>query len=276
MKFKDVLKEHYQKFGLRLINLLAFGAQYEVVQRFYGDDRRHQYDCYLHKDSGDSRPKIIFLYGGNWQSGSRGDYRFVADTLCALGFDVFVPDYRLYPEARFAQILEDTSRAVNRIMADISHGPVFLMGHSAGAQIGALLTLNKALLQSPERISGFIGLAGPYDFYPFTEDSHWDLFAPKEKYWESQPVNFVNRDAPPLYLLHGETDNRVRRGHSKSLMEKQQEAGGRARREVYENMGHIDIILSFSRIHRGKSQVVKDVNDFILANLGELSPAKLQ
>jgi len=271
LKFNDVIKVHYQKLGLHLINVLAQGTHYRVVRRNYGDNHRHQYDCYLHKDNDDSRPKIIFLYGGNWQSGSRGDYRFVADTLCNLGFDVFVPDYRLYPEARFEQIIEDTSRAVNAIMTDIRKGPVFVMGHSSGAQLGALLTLNKTLLQSPERIRGFIGLAGPYDFYPFTEDSHWDLFAPAEKYPESQPVNFVTRDAPPLYLLHGETDKRVRRGHSKSLMEKQRQAGGRASREVYENMGHVDIILSFSRIHRRKSQVVKDINDFILENSDEHS-----
>lgn len=261
------MKGHYQNLGLSLINLLARSASYSVAQRCYGDSHRHQYDCYLHKDKNDSRPKVIFLYGGNWQSGARGDYRFVADTLCTLGFDVFIPDYRLYPEARFQQILEDTANAVNRIMADFSHGPIFMIGHSAGAQMGALLTLNKALLQTPERIRGFIGLAGPYDFFPFTEDSHWDLFAPEEKYPDSQPVNFVNSDAPPLYLLHGEADSRVRRGHSKSLMEKQREAGGRASREVYANMGHIDILLSFSRIHRRKSRVIKDIKRFILENV---------
>jgi acetyl esterase/lipase len=271
LKFNEVIKQRYQKLGLQIINGLAHGAQYRVARRNYGDNIRHQYDCYLHNDNDDSRPQVIFLYGGNWQSGARSDYRFVADTLCSLGFDVYVPDYRLYPEARFEQIIEDTSRAVDAIMADIANGPVFMMGHSAGAQLGALLTLNKRLLKSPEKIRGFIGLAGPYDFYPFTEDSHWDLFAPEEKYPESQPVNFVTQDAPPLYLLHGELDNRVRRGHSKSLMEKQREAGGQARREVYENMGHVDIILSFSRIHRQKSQVVKDINDFILEIVDEAS-----
>lgn len=265
------MREKYQTFGLRLINLLARGRHYNVVQRFYGDGHRHQYDSYLHRDFNENRPKIVFLYGGNWRSGSRGDYRFVADTLCTLGFDVFIPDYRLYPEARFAQILEDICQVVNKIMSDFSRGPVFILGHSSGAQLGALITLNRKLLNTPERINGFIGLAGPYDFYPFTEDSHWDLFAPEEKYAESQPVNFVNARAPSLYLLHGESDNRVRRGHSKSLMEKQLQVGGRASREVYKNMGHVDIILSFSRLHRRRSQVVKDIERFILENLDDPS-----
>lgn len=114
-----------------------------------------------------------------------------------------------------------------------------------------------------------MGLAGPYDFFPYTEDSHWELFAPAEKYPESQPVNFVNADAPPLYLLHGKEDKRVRRGHSKSLMEKQQAVGGRASREVYDGMGHIDIILSLSRIYRAKSKVLLDIKRFVLEESAE-------
>ena len=113
-----------------------------------------------------------------------------------------------------------------------------------------------------------MGLAGPYDFYPFTEDSHWDLFAPEASYRQSQPVNYVRRDAPPLYLLHGEDDRRVRRGHSKSLMEKQQAAGGVASREVYPDMSHVGILLSFSRLHRRRSRVVADVEKFFEGVLG--------
>ena len=138
-----------------------------------------------------------------------------------------------------------------------------LMGHSAGAQLAALLTLDTSLLEDSSRLKGCVGLAGPYDFFPFTEDSHWDLFAPEAHYRQSQPVNFVRHDAPPLYLLHGEDDRRVRRGHSKSLMEKQQAAGGIASREVYPGMTHIGIVLAFSRLHRRKSRVVADVRHFI-------------
>ncbi len=263
LKFREVLQENYQKIGLKLINTLAQAGHYEIRGGSYGENARHQYDSYLHRDHNADRPSVIFLYGGNWQSGSRHDYRFVADTLCNLGFDAYIPDYRLYPEVKFEQILEDSRRAVNKIMAGIAQGPVFLMGHSAGAQIGALLTLDERLLDQTERIRGFVGLAGPYDFYPFTEDAHWDLFGNEASYPDSQPVNFVHGAAPPLYLLHGEVDKRVRRGHSKSLMEKQIACGGRASREVYEGLGHVEILLSFTRWHRHKSRVVRDLNCFI-------------
>ena len=109
----------------------------------------------------------------------------------------------------------------------------------------------------------FRSLSGPYDFFPFTEDDHWDLFGPAELYPCSQPVNFVQADAPPLYLLHGREDTRVRRGHSKSLMEKQVAAGGVASREVYDGMGHIDAVVSFSRIHRRNSPLIRDIHSYI-------------
>ena len=76
-------------------------------------------------------------------------------------------------------------------------------------------------------------------------------------------VNFVNNLSPELYLLHGASDQRVRRGNSKSLMEKQLAAGGKASREVYSNMGHADTILSFSRLHRRKNRLVRDIQYFI-------------
>jgi len=142
---------------------------------------------------------------------------------------------------------------------------IFIMGHSAGAQLGALLCLDKSLLDEglSKRINGFIGMAGPYDFYPFSDSDHWDLFGPESQYAQSQAVNFVHANTPPLYLLHGETDMRVRRGNSKSLMQKVNAVGGAASREVYKQLGHVDIILSFTRIHRKKSPLIKDISQFL-------------
>lgn len=256
----------WQRLGLFAINALARSVPSVPTVREqvrYGSQPRHHLDCYRHADDV-TRPTVVFFYGGNWQSGRRQDYRFVADTLMTLGCDVVIPDYRLYPHVRFADILKDACQAVETVLARLPDDrPLLLMGHSAGAQLGALLTLDASLLSDNQRIAGFIGLAGPYDFYPFTEDEHWELFGPEEAYPASQPVNFVRPDAAPLCLLHGEIDQRVRRGHSKSLMQKQQAVRGIAQREVYPDMGHVDILLQFTRLHRRRSKVVRDVGRFI-------------
>lgn len=247
----------YEKVGLALINALAMNPGWSKETIAFGDHDRQAIDAYQHPGKPEGRAAVLFFYGGNWQSGRRQDYRFVADTLFRLGVDVFVADYRLYPEVRFGEIHADARDAL-ALVREHHSGPLVVMGHSAGAQLGSLLAL-----RHPETVQGFVGLAGPYDFFPFTEPGHEDLFAPESAYPESQPVNFVRPDAPPLYLLHGYDDNRVRRGHSKSLMEKQQAAGGEASREVYEKVGHVDIILSFTAWQRAKSPVVRDISAFL-------------
>ncbi len=252
-----------ERAGLFAINAMARGTPLVRETLFHGEHERHALDWYRLPDSPNA-PAVIFFYGGNWRSGRRQDYRFIADTLATLGCASFIADYRLYPHVRFGEILEDAIGATRLALSQLGEQqPVFLMGHSAGAQIAALLSLDPALVEGRERITGMIGLAGPYDFYPFSEDDHFDLFGPEEHYPQSQPVNFVRPDAPALYLLHGREDNRVRRGHSKSLMEKQQAVGGRAEREVYDDLGHVDILLEFIRPRRARSPVVRDVRAFI-------------
>ena len=261
----------WQAFGLRVINAIARTVPTVHEALAYGTEARHHLDWYRHADDAE-RPVVLFFYGGNWRSGRRRDYRFVADTLLTLGCDAVVPDYRLYPHVRFSEILLDARRATEAVIERLPPDrPLILMGHSAGAQIGALLTLDARQLSDPTRVAAFVGLAGPYDFYPFTEDDHWELFGPEEAWAASQPVNFVRADAPPLYLLHGEIDRRVHRGHSKSLMERQRAAGGRAEREVYEGMAHVDIITQFSRLHRRRSAVIRDLGRF-LAGFGARPP----
>jgi len=268
LKIKEVSGILYRNLGLRLVNTLARRGNYQLRQNIdYGNKGRNRLDYYL-ADGDPDRPTVLFFYGGNWRSGEKADYRFVADTLACNGFNVIIPDYRQYPEVRFSTIQEDTVNATKWALDNLPENQkLYLMGHSSGAQLGALICLNDSLLCCPsdrqQPIHGFIGLAGPYDFFPFTEDDHWDLFSPEERYPESQPVNYVSANAPPMYLLHGQDDTRVRRGHSKSLMEKIQAAGGHAKREVYANTDHVGILLSFTQLHRRGSPVVKDVVEFL-------------
>lgn len=216
----------YQRIGLWVINRIARSADYVVREDIkYGDHDRQGLDHYTLKAS-NNPATVLFFYGGNWRSGRKQDYRFVADTLLKLGFNVIIPDYRLYPLVRFPDIRDDAIKALEQADDLVRDSDLYLMGHSAGAQLAALLSLDQNLSLSHGRIKGCIGMSGPYDFYPFTDDDHWDLFSPASCYQESQAVNYVQPEAPPLYLLHGADDARVRRGHSKSLMEKQQAVGG--------------------------------------------------
>ena len=73
---------------------------------------RQRLDLYLPHDPRARRRLVVFLYGGGWDAGARRTYRFIGQMLAASGFAVAIPDYRLYPEARFPDFIEDTAAAV--------------------------------------------------------------------------------------------------------------------------------------------------------------------
>jgi acetyl esterase/lipase len=102
------------------------------------------------------------------------------------------------------------------------------MGHSAGAHIAALLTLDGDYLDSEgvdrTRVAGFIGLSGPYDFLPIESGYLLDVF-PEDSREQSQPTRFVSGDAPPTLLVHGLDDTLVEPGNSRRLAAALREAG---------------------------------------------------
>ncbi|MEA2731474.1 MAG: hypothetical protein QOF70_5949, partial [Acetobacteraceae bacterium] len=158
-------------------------AETQDVRYAAGD--RHQLDIYA-PEGERSAPVIVFIYGGGWKDGNKGDYRFVAATLASRGFLTVVPDYRLFPSVRFPAFLRDNAAAVAWTKGNISRyggdpGRIFLMGHSAGAYNVAMLTLDKQWLgadglDADRDIAGTIGLAGPYDFLPLHDPELEDIF----------------------------------------------------------------------------------------------------
>ena len=78
----------------------------------YGPQPRQRLDVYVPAGPAVTRSVIVFFYGGNWQSGDKAGYRFVAESLTRHGHIVVIPDYRVYPAAVFPGFVEDSARAV--------------------------------------------------------------------------------------------------------------------------------------------------------------------
>lgn len=202
-------------------------------------------------------PIVVFLHGGSWRHGDREGYRFVGQRLAQAGALVLVPDYRKAPAHAFPDFMHDTARAVawakangERLGGDPSR--VFVMGHSAGAHIVALLATDARYLRSvglkPRDLAGVVALAGPYDFLPLTDPELHEVFG-EEKQWPlSQPVNFADGDEPPFLLLHGRKDRIVWAINSERLKARLDAGGSPARYVPIDGTGHIGILLSL----RGK------------------------
>ena len=196
-------------------------------------------------------------------------------SLAAAGIIAAIPDYRLYPDVTFPGFVEDGARAVSAVLEASRAGgsgipagdhPIFLMGHSAGAHIAALLTYDERYLRRAgvpaSAIAGFIGLAGPYDFLPLTSDRFRRIF-PAETRAASQPIDFVDAADPPALLISGTDDRTVEPRNSQALAETVQHEGGRAELRLYPDVGHIAAVLGFSTTIAGDSEIREAVLAFI-------------
>ncbi len=238
----------------------------------YGNFDRQKLDVYVPADAKAGRPVVVFFYGGRWSGGSKNDYLFAAQGLVSRGFIAVLADYRVYPEVKFPGFVEDAAQAVAWTRAHIkSYGgdpqKLFIMGHSAGAHIAALLALDKHYLHdvggSTDWLSGMIGLAGPYDFLPLEDADLQDMFGPPERYPLSQPINFANGSAPPMLLMHGEDDLTVWPRNTMHLAAKIREQGGQVKTIYYKGQGHVTIVSAMATLLNSKVTVLDDAAAFV-------------
>lgn len=217
-------------------------------------------------------PVVLFLYGGRWQSGSRDEYAFVGRRLAEAGILTLVADYRLFPQARFPDFVDDAAQAVQWARRNAAgHGGdperIFLAGHSAGAHIVALLATDPRYLaridMRPDALAGVIGIAGPYDFLPLTDRDLQDIFGPEPDWPESQPVNFVDGDEPPFLLLHGTGDLLVWLRNSERLHARLEAANIPSELRRYPGVGHIRILSAFR--YPALGETAQDLIRFVTA-----------
>lgn len=217
-------------------------------------------------------PVVVFFFGGRWQQGDKSQYKFVGQALASRGFVAVIANYRLYPKVRFPEFVKDGANAVKWAHSNAGQyggdiGKLFVMGHSSGAHIAAMLALDNRFLAgvggSRAWLRGMIGLAGPYDFMPITAPDLRDIFGPVDRFPYTQPIFFVDGQNPPLFLVHGENDEVVDVANTRKLAEAVSKAGGPVETLIYPKLSHQLIIGSFASVLRGRSDVLDQVEDFV-------------
>ena len=238
----------------------------------FGPQPRQKLDIWAPITPSDKpRDVVVFFYGGSWNSGDRALYGFAGRALAERGYIVVIPDYRLVPEVRYPGFVEDGAAAVTWVQREIARfggnpNRIHLTGHSAGAHIAALLTLDAHWLRHSDApansIRSFAGLAGPYDFLPFTSDAARAAFGQMPDPKPSQPITYARGDAAPMLLLTGSADTTVKPRNSKALAAAQTRARAKAQAMLYEGLGHSDIVMALARPFRDKAPVVEDMDAF--------------
>jgi acetyl esterase/lipase len=237
----------------------------------YGQGRRRDLDLYAPAVMPIGMPIIVFIHGGAWNSGDKGEYTFVGDALSSRGFLTVVPNYRLVPQVRFPEFIEDCALAVRWISdhaAELGGDPsrIVLMGHSAGAYNAMMLGLDPRYLRqagvNAQSIKGVIGVSGPYDFLPLDVKVTQDAFGNAGNPEATQPTRFARQDGPPLLLMWGDKDTRVGQRSINAMQQAAQSAGESVDTRIYPNVDHAGMLLALSRFFRGNGPVLQDATDF--------------
>lgn len=270
-------------------NALAPGGYRRIADLSYGRLPRQRLDLYLPKEEAPPPPLVVFFPGGNWRVGAREDYLFLAQALVSPGIAVAVADYRLHPEARWPDFLEDSALAVAWLRgkegqaAGAPSRACFVMGHSAGAYNAAALALDPRWLDAARlpggrnALAGCIALAGPFDWTPRDEPLA-TIFAPAPGgRLDAAPSDAALAGAPPVLLLHGDADRTVGPFHSVRLAERLRAAGGAPELRLYPGVGHVGIIAAFAAPLRGlglaRAPVLDEVAAFVARRPPKGAPA---
>jgi acetyl esterase/lipase len=223
----------------------------------YGSDPKQAYDIFLPSGRDSVTTKVMFLFhGGSWSGGDKEDFNFYIDSLKGYlpGYAFVNVNYRLanYSTNKFPTQENDVKAAVESVMNkageyNISKKAV-LLGASAGAHL-ALLQAYK--YNNPVKIKAVVSFFGPTDMADMYNNPanaqipFWlqvllngSPSTNERLYEQSSPVNFVNSESPPTFLLQGGIDPLVNPVQATQLKKKLDSAGVINQLVVYPNEGH--------------------------------------
>ena len=141
----------------------AAGGEFDIA---YGEHPRQRLDLFRSKDD-QSGPLALFIHGGYWMSFDKDHFSHMARGMEFHGVPVAVPSYRLAPDVRISDIIEDLRQCCLFLWQ--RHGSrLVIAGHSAGAHLAAamLATDWKARGAPEDLVIAGLGVSGIYDMRP--------------------------------------------------------------------------------------------------------------
>jgi len=115
-----------------------------------GRGKAQQLDLYAPK-GGTAHPIVIWIHGGGWRLGDKRSGRDKAQPFVDQGYILVSINYRLEADSTFRQQAADVAAAIRWVFANALReggdaSSIFLLGHSAGAHLAALVSTDAGYL----------------------------------------------------------------------------------------------------------------------------------
>lgn len=195
----------------------------------------------------EERPAVVLIHGGAWSSYDKSTMHGMGMFLARRGFVAFSVDYRLLhdKENLWPAQLDDVQRAVRWIRANagkyrVDSNHIGAFGHSAGAQLAALLGMedtrdnsDHALAKFSSRVQAVVDVSGPTDFTSDREPDRDAFYAAflggdfehnAEAWRSASPVFHISKKSAPFLIVHGTHDESVPITQAQELAEKLKQA----------------------------------------------------
>jgi arylformamidase len=195
----------------------------------YAEPKNERQSLDIYAPAGGNHPVVLWVHGGGWMRGGKHEVDSKPAAFIEKGFVFVSVNYRFIPNVTMDAIVRDVAKSVGWVHANIGkHGGdpkrIFLMGHSAGAQLVALLATDSRYIEAEgvprSSIIGCVPVDGDtYDVpleiatatarrkslkQPPPKMGHAEKFGNPRQQRELSAVNHVapNRGIPPFLLIH--------------------------------------------------------------------------
>ncbi len=188
-------------------------------------------------------PTVVWFHGG----GLTGGNRKLPQPLTEKGIVVVTVDYRLSPQVKVTQCIDDAAAAVAWTFANISKyggspSKIFVSGHSAGGYLTSMIGLDKSWLKKhdidSDLLAGLVPFSG-HTITHFTVRKERGMQKTQPLVDEMAPLFHVRSDAPPLLLITGDRElEMLGRYEENAYMWRMMQVAGHGATTIYELDGH--------------------------------------
>ena len=206
-------------------------------------------------DSGGPWPVLAYVHGGSWMHGDKAEAIMFADRMTSQGYLVASINYRLYPEGKFPNMIEDVKCAIRFLRAhagdyNLDANRIAAIGPSAGGHLVSLLGTSDVnarwdvgeYLEQSSRVQAVVAMAPVTDLtrsFPNADiEAMRGVGFGEDNILLASPITHVTPDDPPFLLIHGERDELVPYEQSQLMYDRLVQANVPAHLVMVQRAGH--------------------------------------
>jgi acetyl esterase/lipase len=221
-------------------------------------------DLYIPK--GNHFPVVVFVHGGSFVQGDRkhSPYAQIGESFQRRGFGCAVLSYRLLADSVWPAQPRDIASAIRWVTENIEYfggepSRVFVVGHSAGGHLAALVCTDSTYLAvesvSLRAIAGCVVIGammdddGTLEKVPdaeqrllFQRDWFFKIFGSKENFIESFPLRHIRAGMPPFLMLLADKEDLPKQDSDRRFADEAIKVGVSASVEIIQNRTHMGVV----------------------------------